>query len=239
MRTALLLLLLLFASNKLLSQEIVFEYNQGLGSYSMAGLKSLNETVKGSLPFNTEIVNDFPMYWYFRPGISYRIKLFEIGCIYQYQSTGSRISVKDYSGNYHFDTQVSSHAPGIKLGYIILDNDLLRLKIYALGGIILSKLKLDEYLEVNEEALINEEFSFKGQNYYIEPGVAISHPFRFIELAINMGYNLQFGDQAFYFQDIKDATLRNTKTGRPIKPGWTGIRIGLSVIYSIKTKKNN
>jgi len=239
MRTSYLFLMLIFVFNNLHSQELVLEYHQGLGSYSMTDLKSLNETVKESLPFDTKIVDDFPMYWYFRPGISWRIKHFEIGCIYQYQSTGSRISVKDYSGNYHFDTQVSSHTPGIKMGYMILENKILSLKIYSIGGIIFSKLKLDEYLEIYEEPLLSEEVGFKGQNYYVEPGITMSHTFRFLELAFNLGYNFQLGNQAFYVQNNKDAILQNIKTREPIKPGWTGIRIGLSVSYSIKTKNKN
>lgn len=238
-RAILFTVIILSGINFIRSQELVLEYEQGLGSYTMADLKDLNDVVKEGIPLNIKLVNDFPMYWYFRPKAGIKISRFETGIVYSFQSTGSRISAKDYSGEYHFDTRVRSHTPGMYVGYHPATIGRIGFKTQVTGGIILSKLEMNEFLEVYPETLIDESQKYDGQNYYVEPGLSIVYPLPKIQLALNLGYNFQFGDQAFYADKTKDYVLQNMNTGDTYKPDWSGIRIGISISCTTAIKNNH
>jgi len=59
------------------------------------------------------VVKDFPPYLYFQPELSWGNDTFSIGICDAFQSTGARISVKDYSGEYRMESRIKSHAPAI------------------------------------------------------------------------------------------------------------------------------
>lgn len=238
LRASFIIVILIFGINFISSQELVLEYEQGLGSYAMDDLKGLNEVVMEGIPLNIKLVNDFPMYWYFRPKAGIKISRFETGVEYSFQSTGSRISAKDYSGEYHFDTRVKSHSPGLYMRYLLATTGRIGFKVQVLGGIIISKLELNEFLEVYPETLIDESQNYTGQNYYVEPGLSIVYPLPKINLALNLGYNFQYGDQAFYADKNKDYVLQNMNTGDTYKPDWSGIRVGILVSYNLALKNN-
>lgn len=211
------------------SQQIDAGFQAGMGTYSMQELKDFNEIAKQQIPFDTKIVEDFPVYFYYRPFILVKIKNVSFGPIYTFQSTGSRVSGKDYSGEYRFDMIINSSAPGIygEANFYHLDN--VQFSLYSIFGVLLSNLKMNEYLNVLEEVVTDDTYKFKTFNLFLEPGIRFSYPVEFLNIGINAGYQVQFGNKSFHYADNKDAELINPENGDPVKPGWNGFRFGLSI----------
>lgn len=229
-------LLQMFISS-LIGQTFKIEYQQGYGSYSMKDLKQLNETISSELQFTTGIENNFPMYWFFRPSISLVFKNYEIAINYGFQSTGSRVSAKDYSGEYFLDLEVESHSPGILIAIKLNDFNQFSLNLYTNVGVYYTNLKLEESFTLDNESLINESISLKGFNYFFEPGLRLNYPINSFNLALNAGYNIQLGEQGFYAENNKKYELRNPNTNNIVSPGWNGIRIGLAIGYTFNKRK--
>ena len=216
------------------SQQLDAGIQAGFGTYSMKDLKMINSTISSDLPFDTKVVEDFPIYFYYRPYILVNTRYVSFGPVYTFQSTGSRVSGKDYSGEYRFDMMVNSSAPGIYGEVYLKPVNKVQGSVYTIFGGLFSNLKMNEYLVVQDEVMTDDDYSFKSSNFFLEPGFNLRYPVKFLKLGINAGYLFQFGGKSFYFADNKDAELINNKTGDPVKSGWNGFRIGLSVSCILK-----
>ncbi|MGD0755168.1 MAG: hypothetical protein ABR927_08925 [Bacteroidales bacterium] len=232
-KRVLITLLLLISFIRANSQEFNFGFQTGIGTYSMKGLKNINTSVPQGLPFDTKLVADFPAYFYYRPSMILRFKGFGLGLVYSFQSTGSRISAKDYSGEYRFDMKVRSSAPGIYCEVKLTAENNFNFYLYSIIGPSFSNLETKEYFNVADTMLINANYKFKAQNYYIEPGINILFPVKAFSFGLNFGYLVQFGDQAFYTGNDKKNILFDAKNQVSVKPDWNGIRGGLSVFYNL------
>ena len=211
------------------SQEFGIGFQIGLGTYSMSELRYLNSYIDKNLPIKTKLVSDFPAYMYLRPHILWNFEKYGIGFSSIFQSTGSRVSAKDYSGEYRFDIKVKSHNPGIFVESALFIQEKTKLTFSSIAGISLSKLKMEEYVVVYNEILSNDKTNFKALNYYFEPGLNFYYKIYFMTVGINAGYFLQLGKQAYYTNYNKNHKLINPQNYNPIKPDWNGFRLGLSI----------
>jgi hypothetical protein len=215
------------------SQHVRFGYQIGLGTYSMNTLKNLNDQISESLPFDSKVVDNFPGYLYFRPSVCLEFARYSIGLIYTFQSTGSRISAKDFSGEYGFDTKVHSSAPGIYGDITILSVDRSRLCFYSMTGLLFSKLKTHESLILNSSQVENQNLEFKALNYFLEPGMSYYYSIGSFSLGLNAGYFITIGSQAFSSGNTNKTRLHDYKNQQDVKPDWNGIRAGLSISYTL------
>jgi len=55
---------------------------------------------------------------------------FYFGFVYTFQTTGSRVSSVDYSGEYRFDTKINCNSPGFMLQFKFEDYNILKLDMY-------------------------------------------------------------------------------------------------------------
>lgn len=233
-----LIVLLLFSLVQVAnSQHVKFGYQIGLGTYSMNTLKNINDQVSESLPFDTKVVDNFPGYLYFRPSVSLVFAGYSIGLIYTFQSTGSRISAKDFSGEYSFDTKVHSSAPGIYGDLKIFSQKKNTLCIYSAAGILFSKLNTHESLTLQSSQVQNQIIDFKAQNFFMEPGLNYYYSIGSFCLGLNAGYFITIGSQAFYYGDVNKTKLHDYKNQQDVKPDWNGIRAGFSILYTIGSKQ--
>jgi hypothetical protein len=212
-------------------------YQIGYGTYSMESLKNINSQISESLPFDTKIVDNFPGYLYFRPSISLQSPSYGIGLIFTFQSTGSRISAKDYSGEYFCDTKLHSTAPGIYGDINILSQKKSRICFYSMTGLLFSKLKIHEFLSLQNSQVSDQNIDYKAQNYFLEPGLCYSYFLGSFSLGLNAGYFITIGSQAFYSGDNKENTLYDYKKQQDAKPDWNGIRAGFSILFTFKSKQ--
>jgi hypothetical protein len=224
-------LLILILNTKAISQEFSAGLQSGIGTYSMRDLKNINKILPGELPFDTKTVANFPPFIYYSVVVKKLIGNMNLGIVYLFQSTGSRISGKDYSGEYRFDMLTNSSAPGIYSEYIWPSTGKSRLSYFSIFGVTFSRLKINEFLTVLNENVTDETYRFKATNYYIEAGFSYDYPVKFLKIGINAGYLIQFRNNSFHSAGNKNEILTNPQSGEPAAPGWSGIRAGLSVIY--------
>lgn len=218
-----LLLLLVSFCSMALAQNIKFGIQLGIGTYSMTKLKELNTSVFESLPFKAKIVSNYPPYFYYKPAFLFSFKRANIGLQAAYYSTGSRISSKDYSGEYLFDSKVSCIAPGVYADlYLFSLFKECRVAVFSEGGIIYSKLGLKESLIVDNQEIINKSFQDKFKEYYVEPGLKFAYKaYPSVILELNMSYFVQFTGDGLVSHG----------------PDWRGLRLGLSVMATTPFKK--
>jgi hypothetical protein len=229
----LLILFILILSQKANSQDFKFGFQTGIGTYSMNGLKNLVNDAPDNLSFDSKVVSDFPPYIYYRPSAILKFSNFALGLVYSFQSTGARVSARDYSGDYRYDMKVLSKAPGIYSEIRLADEKLYTISLHSIIGMAFSKLETRQYLNVFNSMVTNLNYNFKSLNYFVEPGIDFTHPFKSLSLGINVGYMIQFGKQAFYEGTDKKNTLYDFVNQVSVKPNWNGIRVGLTIAYTI------
>lgn len=236
-----LILLLLVTSvfcNHSSGQSLKFGLHTGFGFYSMPNLGEINNSVSEDLPFDTKIVADFPPYWNYNTSLLLGFKNFNIGINYSFQSTGSRVSAKDYSGDYHFDMKVKANSAGIYGDIVYSPYKKIEISFYSKLNIAFSNLEIAECLMISDSSLMNSTYEFKSVNYYFEPGLNFAYSItKYLDIGMYAGYLIGFGSQAFYSVKDKDYKLYNPNNYNTIKPEWNGFRIGLSIYYTFIKKE--
>lgn len=231
MKKIYLLIIFLILAISIYSQGIEVAFQTGLSNFKMSDLKELNQRVY--LPFDTELVSDFPAYYYYQPSAYLTFKKINVGISYSFHSTGSRISRKDYSGEYFFDTKVKSDSYSLNIEYNTTQKENLNFFIYSEFGKISSLLTIKEYFDLYDENYIDNKFIYKSKNYYFEPGFKIIYPIREVKFALNLGYLIQFGKNSFRLIEDSRVDLSIPYINKSVKPGWSGIRIGISVHFQL------
>lgn len=233
MKKILVSLILLLFPFFLWSQELMAGFQSGFEGNSMDELHDLNTNIISSVPFDTKQMADFPGYWYYQPALKLAFKKFGIGLNYSYNSTGSRISGKDYSGEFRCDLRLNKKAPGIFIEYYLYTqkDHGFRLTCEGDGGFMFSSLNLEQQLTVNSTDLINDSFNFKAKDYYFQPGLKASYRLNSFEFEINAAYLLQLGDGTFHSISDKTMMLINSSTGASVKPEWSGFKVGVGINF--------
>jgi len=230
------ILILLFVLGTFLTaypQELKFGLQTGIGTYSMEGLKNINDYVSGDIPFDTKITSDFPAYFYYRPSVVFAWNRFSLGLIYTMQSTGSRITAKDYSGSYRFDMKLRAASPGIYCDLKLANTNNGKFSIYSMSGVLFSKLGMQEVLNVNSTEIENSKYTYKALNFFLEPGLNYSYNVKSFTLGLSFGYSFTLGKQAYYSVTDKDRKIYDPVSKEPLKPEWNGLRTGISLSYTL------
>jgi hypothetical protein len=216
------------------AQKLSVGFQAGVKTYSMNDLKTFNQGLQTQIPFDTKVVSDFPPFFYYKPSLSIDINSLRVGAFVSFQSTGSRVSGKDYSGEYRFDMIVSSYIPGLFIEIPIFKENAWWISTNASVGYVSSTLKMHEQLTLFEEDAISDKYTFSGNNWLVELGTSLNYSLnKSVNLALNIGYSFQLGDQPFYYKE-KDNTLRDIVTYNEVKPNWNGFALGLSTYFYFK-----
>jgi hypothetical protein len=218
------------------AQSFTVSFETGIGQYKMDELKKINDFVVSGLPFDTKIVSDFPVYWYYLPGIFIKGETYTAGATLGFQSTGSRVSGEDYSGEYRLDMKISSYLPGFYGEFYGRNPRKLKLAGYGSFGMSRGYMVMHEYFMVVDTTVIDQKNEYYSITYFFQPGIKLNYNLGSICFGLNMGYNLTFGGHAFYLDGNADNTLHDLKTNKTVSPDWSGFRLGLSVSYSLIRK---
>jgi len=206
----------------------------GLGSYSMSGLKISQEKRIESLgEIPAKIVTNFPPYINYKAFISFpgsdnrtRFRFY-----YGFQTTGSRISLADYSGNLTMDMVVNGHMAGAEIeAFSTRVLKIIDIRGYLCLGATTTILKMKDHLEVGEEKQ-DESYTFYAHGVDLEPGLRATYKYKRLEFGLSVGY---FQDVSGYFY-IKGN--RKVKLGYDsehfIRPEWAGFRTGIEVSINL------
>jgi hypothetical protein len=217
-------LLLVFVSETTKAQKIKIELGYGIAGYSMTDLKSFNDLILKNLPVEGKITDNFPSQPYETVTISSHIsKTFIVGITGSYYTTGSRVSYKDYSGEYRFDNVLNSYNPGILIGT----------KLYA-GAVNISLLANASYsfvdMKFKETMMDNSQTDkFKSNSFSVLPELKIARKIKMFEVSLNAGYMYDF--EAPYTLSNGNGKLKNSETNKEIRNNWSGYRFSLNLGY--------
>jgi hypothetical protein len=237
MKKALISLIIILTPALLRPQGLKVGIQSGLEFSGMSDLRVLNVQFKNAVPFSTKLVADFPGYWYYQPMLKFSSAKFGLGLEYSFNSTGSRISGKDYSGEYRLDMRISKKSPGLSVEYFLFAEKNFGFWLYTGGGVMFTSLRREESLVVNDIYDINDSAGFRSTNYYIQPGFKVTWPWNSLEFEFYSAYLIQLGKGTLRNEQYKNEVLANMVTGDPVKPGWNGIKLGIAVDYILIKSK--
>jgi hypothetical protein len=229
-KTSLTLLYILFFS-QVFSQDFQTEYQAGIGYYKMEELRSFIGQTVGLLPFEPEIMNDFPPFVYHRPAFVLIWDRIEFGLSWSRLSTGLRYSLKDYSGEYLLDSRISANQPALLFNVCLNTKHRLRFLIGNQVGWIASRMTLTEILYLDDHKKIDEEYILRSTDVSWEPGFKISYPLSVFQFHLYAGYTLQIKGKGLYIREGGEEIYPKYR-GYPLHAGWTGLRWGGGVAIS-------
>jgi hypothetical protein len=217
--------------------QVSFSAFGGFATYKMAQLKEFNEVIKETLPFDVGTVDNFKPGFYF--GASAQAVPFSnllFGLRYQFNTTGSRIGTKDYSGYYSFDQIVNGHLIGIEPGVIMTETAKYRLTLTIMSGALFTNIKSKETLSISGEKEESSE-NLSAFSIPVYPSLTLSIPvIDLISVCFSAGYLIDTGGKV-HLKGNSNAVLM---TGENIvKTGWNGLRINAGLKLNLISRQTN
>jgi len=229
------ILFLLFIN--LVQAQVNISGRIGLGFYFMSSLKDYQEKrIEALSPIPAKIVTEFPPYINYKAFISFPGKdnRTRFRFYYGFQTTGSRISLADYSGNLTLDMVVNGHMLGAEFeAFSTPVFKVISLKGYLCFGTTTTILKMHDHLEVGEEKQ-DASYTFYSHGIDIEPGLRATYKYKKFEFGVSLGY-LQDAVLYFYMKGNKQVKL-GYDSEHFTYPGWSGIRTGLEISVNLSGK---
>jgi hypothetical protein len=233
-RYILIIAIMLVTQCKTQAQGVTFSFNTGYGFYNMSSLKEFTHTDFDQLPFTAKIISNYPPYLFYQPRVFYTKGRFNLGLVYTFQSTGSRISSKDYSGEYLFDTRIEGNSGGVLVGYNIAKYKSVQIGAHSGIGLTFSHLRVDESLRL-DSITASKNYKFSNYSVYLEPGVDLKYPVGSFELGLDIGYcwelkrtDLELVSNPRDKFEVKKAPSKSDM--------WNGFRIGITASFSLMKK---
>lgn len=229
MKKIFLLTLLLGVCTALYSQ-ITIGYSFGYANYTMKDMKATLGKIQNQPPasiINAKNIDNFPNRFYNSVNIGYKINKHEFGLRGSYHSTGGKLSIADYSGEYEMNFILNGYQGGCYYRNYFYEFSSKEEKKFSFFGevspaITLSKIKKRGHLIIdnNIEESTNEKYSTNGISILIQTGVKFNISTH-IGLQIAFGYDFVSNNT---IDDIIDSPAAN----------WSGLRINSGLIYTFK-----
>jgi len=222
----------LLVQSKINAQQYEFGVEVAYQWYYMHDLKTINDYTYNSLPFEASLSDNYPAFLNYSPYASMHVyKPLCVGVKYTFLSSGSRISRKDYSGEYLFDNNIRGHAPAL-----FIDLELWRIKKFTISvinevGYIYTKLEYREYLNVSNVETTDDTYKFKSSNFYWNPTFSFDYPIYSdldMKLGLKAGYHFDFSRGDLKLDDNDDIVLQNTYE-EAAEANWSGVDISLFI----------
>lgn len=225
--------LFLLVSIQSYGQTIVFNVESGLGKFAMDDLRKMNTVKMATQKFTTQLTYDFPAYWYYQPSVGVLLGNTELGASCSYQSTGSRISAVDYSGEYRYDIKVNSLSPAAYANFKAAELGNMSMSMKFVMGVDFSNFKSTEMLTVLGENLKDERFNKNVSVAFAEPSIRFSYLCKGFNLSLNAGYHINTSDDSIEITTIEENMLGRFSKLSKYDIDWTGYRLGVSLSYSL------
>ncbi len=205
----------------------------GYGIYNMGTLSKITRSIDNSLPFESKIISNYPAYINYQPMLALSFDKLDLGVSYIFQSTGSRISSKDYSGEYKFDTRISAKCPGV-----FIKGTVLRFKYFNIGltlnsGLVFSHLSLSEELNL-EDYYDQTEYKYKSMSNYVLGDFDLIIPIKRFDVELNVGYFKEYKRNDYVSQtDQNDLYINDNFSDTDF---WDSFRLAITASYYIKKR---
>ncbi len=216
--------------------QVSFSSFGGIATFQMNHFKVLNDIIAEALPFNTTSADNFGPGLYF--GASVNTMLFPglmFGLGYQYNTTGSRIGTKDYSGFYCYDQILNGHFLYLEPAVIFEETSKYSFVLSFPSGAVFTRARLEEILSVSDRDEKSSE-ALSALSFAICPSLKASFPVKdCLSAFVSIGYMIDKGGKV-HLNGNSNAVLR--AGDRIVKTGWTGLRLsaGLNLNLPVQSK---
>lgn len=212
-------------------EKLKFGVWGGYSFYPQNELKSVNNSMMSSLPFETQVIDNFKPAFYFGSSIQYRLlNHFYLGPSYEYHYAGSRLGSRDYSGQFIFDQYIHTHQFALKMDYQLVSFQKMAISAQASTGGNLSSWKMDSNFELGEDGqLLNEQSTdeYTGFSWHISPAVKCTYEvIPGISLTATVAYAFDIA-RKYHYKGRKD--WKATKS-----PEWSGLNLSLGLDFQLK-----
>lgn len=227
------IVLALFVSNATVAQKILVGAGGGYATFSMSDTKDYNQWVQNNLPFTPVVTDNFPAWYFLNAEALYCFpRLLAAGLKISTTSTGSRLSLADYSGEYTFDNQQNGWFSSVKLLLGKAPGTHSGSAFSLEGGMAFSTMTFDEEIVV-ADLESSDEMEFRARGFFIQPGLNYMQLVgEHLALSANVSYYLGF-ESGYFVKGNKDRKITNDETGEKIKPNWNGLRVGLVLYWKL------
>jgi hypothetical protein len=219
-----------------IGQEVNFSFETGPGQYAMNDLKDFNNIQKRGIPFDSKIVANFPLYYYYYPSIKFSFRrILAFGASYIYQSTGSRISHVDYSGIYNYDTEVDARGYGGTIEFFYRKNKF-RIALRNNFGEEKTELLINEESRVMNGLPVRIGTNYDSRkSYYYFPALEFSYSLWLFRIGLSAGYYFDLDRNEFkpHAYTVWAPDYLSISNNKHAKPDWSGFRIGASVSFDL------
>lgn len=231
-KVILLVTLLQFILTNLSTAQTKLYAEIGYGGYDMPGMIDFQNGLKDQIPVNARTVEEYPDFM--NLSLYSRITLdsvFSIGPFIRYQSTGGRVSYKDFSGSITLDNNISAFALGATSEMILQRKKMSYLALNLNAGVFFTQDKF-EYKTLIYDEQESTSLVFNSTNFFLEPGVnynlQLIHP---LNIFVAAGYCIDIGANLSPSGNRR-AILANSE-GQNVKSSWTGYRFGVGLMITI------
>ncbi|MCV9387683.1 hypothetical protein [Reichenbachiella ulvae] len=227
-------LILIVASSFNSFGQLNIEASLGYHTYDMSMLKEAQNEGLSTIPFNAQITDDFPSYFgydflgYYSFNSVSKLQ-FGIGLLFNYTSTGGRISYSDYSGTFYDDQRLTRTGSGVFLTLEYLNSDRFTLSFDCTPTLTVSTMDLIYHLNIYKELYEHHSLEAQSIGLNIHLGVKSKvYVYKNIYTFGKIGYEIDALESNMYVTGEGDIYLTNTE-GDPIYPNWTGLRFSLGI----------
>jgi hypothetical protein len=217
------------------SQNINIGLSAGVSFPKMQSSRSQMEGKLKVLPFEAKITDNFPAWIEYKAEYYRDFDDYMLGFYIVRNSTGGRISSKDFSANYHFDVKMRNNVLGFNTKLLLDEYKQTRFFFCIGGGIEHLKTDLYEAMELlgNNKKVVYLDASKKKESFHAIFGLTTE-----VKLSKKIMASAYFH---YYFSSTrKEIASYNTSFdyNYHLSPKWNGLRSGLSVFFIFPDKKD-
>lgn len=220
---------LLLAGTTAAQKKVYMEPRLGFGTFRMASLKELQQTVIRQTGVNAKATDTFSPYFQFGFGLVRDLdEQTRIGLFAEHGSTGGRVAYEDYSGEIRFDTPVNYHALGATLySHKPIEGSRFSFVAGTEVNVFFTRLKTEVYARIHDTSESSED-SFSSTGFGLKPYVGLEHLMNAMPVRLTLGY-MASASKPFHVSGEPEHQLIRNSYNDKLEPGWGGLRICLTV----------
>jgi hypothetical protein len=210
------------------AQKLGFSVNVNYGNYKMKEIRAFENEMIKSFPVKAKSMSSFPAFVGYEGKLFLSFEKFNVGVFGSFNSTGSRISYKDYSGRIDVDQLARLKAIGALVEYKIpVQSEVWKPFLSLQMSIGKTTYDLDASVELDNETLTDESLVFESKHTLINPSFGLRRQvLKKCFVAATVGYLFDSAADLKYKRD-NDLYLLN-EDNDPVSLDWSGFRLGMS-----------
>jgi len=215
------------------AQFVAFQYDFGYGSYKLEDVRAIHDRIRSVVMWQigARTMENFPNHYIHSGAFGYIAGQHNFGISGAYLTTGGRVHVADYSGEYKTDMVLTgTRFGGFYRYYTLKESKWLNMYLQIAPGVLQSRLKIDEKFMLGDRKITEEKLYFFSRGMYIEPSAGVCFKLlKWSHLSFGCGYEINaWGKMEQY--NISNNSLKYQGDD---KIRWDGFRLYASLILTV------